>query len=293
MPAALPELSRLMAETIATTLPAVVRLRRTRFPASGTVWSSDGLVVTAAHVLGRRDRGTVELADGTEVEAKVLGRDPSTDLALLRIAAEPAVPPWADADSLALGHLALAVGRTPSGPTASWGVIGTLGGPWRTRAGGQITRHIDVDGSLPPGCSGGPLVVPGVGLVGLNTHALLRGGTTIPRETIERVVDQLARDGKVSRGYLGAGVQTVQLPAPGARNARMALLVTSVDADGPAAAGGLGVGDALLSIDGRGLERPDDLLAALAPLADAKVKFEIHRGGELTTIELTLGRRDL
>lgn len=293
MAAPLPEISRLLAETIASTASAVVRLRRTRFPASGTLWSDDGLVVTAAHVLGRKDKGTVELADGSEVEATVLGRDPTTDVALLRLAATPAAPTWASDEGLALGHMALAVGRTPSGPAASWGMISSLGGAWRTRPGGQITRHIDVDGTLPPGCSGGPLVVPGVGIVGMNTHALLRGGTTVPTETITRVVEQLARDGKVSRGYLGAGVQTVRLPSPAARDARMALLITSVDEDGPAAKAGLVVGDALLSVDGRPLERPDNLLAALAPLADREAAFEVHRAGSLETIKVTLGRRDL
>lgn len=167
--------------------PAVVRVdARRRFPASGVVWSSDGVIVTTHHVVRREEGITVGLADGRIVAATLVARDPSTDLAVLRAEVDGLTPPaWADDTALRVGQLVLAVGRPDEGLQASLGVISTLDGAWRSPAGGQIERYVQSDLTMYPGFSGGALVGAAGDVIGVNTSALLRGASvTIPTSTL-------------------------------------------------------------------------------------------------------------
>jgi S1-C subfamily serine protease len=288
----LQDFSRQLSELAAAAAPSVVSLRRTRTPVSATVWSGDR-VVTAAHALGPRDRGTVRIDGGGEAGAEVVGRDPSTDLALLRIDAELTAVRRSEALP-AVGSLVLSVGRRGGDPSVALGVVGTVGAGWRTRGGGRVDAFVDVDGVLPLGFSGGPLLALDGTVVGINTHGLTRGGTTLPVATVSRVVAELERHGTVHRGFLGVGVHPVALAPKTAELAgrARALLVLSVADGGPAERGGIVQGDAIVAIDGAPTESTADLFAALWGRADQEAVLDLVRGGAPTRATVRLGRVD-
>lgn len=286
-------LSELLAAAIERVAPSVVRIDLRCGATTGLVARADGLVVTTHHALDR-DEAEVTLHDGRSARGTVRGRDPGTDLALLQLDVKDlAVPAWSDGASLKVGHLVTPVGRPGRGARATLGMISALGDGFRTMAGGAIDRHIEVDGSLPRGFSGGPLVDTRGEVIGLNTAGLLRGGTTIPASTVRRVVDALAAHGRIAQGFLGVGAHPVRLPAATAETAKqsLGLLLTAVEPDSPAAKGGLLLGDILLTVDGQPTERPGDLIALLAGKANVSVSVSLVRGGEARTIDVVTGER--
>ena len=285
-----------LAGVVAAASPGVVRVdARHRMPATGIVLSADGLIITAHHVV-QHEEIKIGLADGTQVKASLVGRDPSTDLALLKAEATGLVAlGHAAADDLGVGHLVLALGRPGKTVQATLGIISALGDAWRTPAGGNVDRYIQTDVVMYPGFSGGPLVNAAGHVVGLNTSALNQGvSLAIPASTLKRVADTLATHGKVRRGYLGVSTQRVHLP----ENIReqlgrkSGLLIIAVDADTPAAASGLVLGDTIVTLDGQAVRTHDDLLALLAgDRVGQKVPMDIIRGGELRTVNVTIGER--
>jgi S1-C subfamily serine protease len=179
----------------------VVRVEaRRRLPASGIVWSADGLIMTAHHVVERDESISVGLPDGQTVPATLVGRDPSTDLALLRAEATGLTPPpWTEPDTLRVGHLALALGRPGKTVRATLGVIGALGESWVTPTGGRVEPYLQTDVTMYPGFSGGPLVDASGSVVGVNTSALLRGvSLVIPTPTVRHVAEALLATGPSS-----------------------------------------------------------------------------------------------
>ena len=207
-----------LAATVAIASPSVVRVEaRRRLPATGIIWSPDGVIVTAHHVVEQEEALHVGLPDSRTVAATLVGRDPTTDLAVLRTQATDLTPPtWADPtlQSLRVGHLVLALGRP--GPTvqATMGIVSALATSWRTPAGGQLDRYLQTDVVMSPGFSGGPLVDVTGHVVGLNTSALLRSmSLTVPIPTLRRVVETLLTHGRIRQGYLGVSSQPVRLPA--------------------------------------------------------------------------------
>lgn len=292
----LQSVSNELAGVVAAASPGVVSVdARRRLPASGIVLSADGLIITAHHVV-HHDEIKVGLADGSHVKASLVGRDPSTDLALLRAEASGlTVLDHAAADDLGVGHLVLALGRPHKTVQATLGIISALGAGWRTPAGGSIDRYLQTDVVMYPGFSGGPLVNAAGNVVGLNTSALTQGvSLTIPASTLKRVADTLLAHGKVRRGYLGISTQRVHLPETFREQLgrRSGLLIIAVDADTPAAASGLVLGDTVVALDGQTIRTHDDLLALLSgDRVGQKVPMEIIRGGELRTINVTIGER--
>lgn len=289
----LSNLSDLLAAAVERAAPSVVRVDLRCGATSGLVARADGLVVTAHHALDR-DEVEVLLHDGRTARGTLRGRDPGTDLALLQLdARDLAEPAWADDAALKVGHLVAPLGRPGRSVRATLGMVSGLGDGYRTLAGGSIDRRIDVDGSLPRGFSGGPLIDARGAVVGVNTAALLRGGTTIPAATVRRVVDALAAHGRIAKGFLGVGAHPVRLPTELAATAKQALglLLTAVDADSPAAKGGLLLGDIVLSVDGHATERPTDLVALLSTRASVSITVSLVRGGEARTVELVTGER--
>ncbi|MCL4869323.1 MAG: trypsin-like peptidase domain-containing protein [Anaerolineae bacterium] len=289
-------LSNDLAGVVAAASVGVVRVdARRRLPATGFVLTADGLIVTAHHVV-HHEEINIGLADGRQVKASLVGRDPSTDLALLRAEVDGLTPlPHAAAADLSVGHLVLALGRPGQTVQATLGIISASGGSWRTSAGGSVDQYIQTDVIMYPGFSGGPLVNAAGQVIGLNSSALSQGvSLTIPASTVQRVTDTLLTHGKMRRGYLGISTQRVRLP----NNLReqlgrkSGLLIIAVDAETPAAAAGLVLGDTLVALDGQIVRTHDDLLALLAgDRVGQKVPAEIIRGGELQTILVTIGER--
>jgi S1-C subfamily serine protease len=275
----------------------VVRVEaRRRLPASGIVWSADGLVVTAHHIVRRDDNIHVGLPDGRTVSATLVGRDPSTDLALLRAEATDLTPAaWAAPDELRVGHIVLALGRPGRTVQATLGIVSALGDEWRTPAGGKLDRYLQTDVVMYPGFSGGPLVDAAGHVLGLNTSALLRGvSLTVPAPTVGRVVEALQAHGRMRRGFLGVGAQAVRLPEAIARQVgqETGLLLVSVNPGGPAEEAGLLLGDTIVSLDDHPVRQMDDLLALLsAERVGVTTSVRFVRGGQVQERSVVIGER--
>ncbi|HEU0028355.1 MAG TPA: trypsin-like peptidase domain-containing protein [Ktedonobacterales bacterium] len=275
---------------------------RPRQSASGVLWQagSEVVIVTADHVVEREDDIAITLPDGRQTKATLIGRDPSTDLAVLRLAGDLGVgaAPITVSDALRVGHLALAIGRpTEGGPRVSFGVVSSIEGPRRSWQGAQIEGIIFADVTLYPGFSGGPLVDLEGRFVGLNSSRLTRQSAALPVATIRRVVSTLQTHGRVRRGYLGVATQQVPLSAALAQAAGVtqdsALLVVTVEGDSPAEKGGLLMGDIIVSVSGQPATSVDALRAALAAIAPGQpLMVRALRGGQRTETTLVVGERD-
>ena len=268
---------------------------RRRMPASGIAFAAD-LVLTADHVIERDEGINIVLPDGAEVGAKLAGRDPGSDLAVLRLEnalAKPAEP----APLAKIGELVLALGRpSPQGIEVSLGVVSAMGGPVRTPR-GSIDRFIRTDTTPFPGFSGGPLVDAEGRVVGVNTSGFGRGvALTIPADYAWKVAAQLAKTGSVKRGYLGIRSQGVEIATAAQkalkREQATGLLVMSVEHDSPAEAGELMVGDILVGIDGQLVPDHDALFAHLTgDVIDKSIPVEILRGGQPLNVKVRIGAR--
>lgn len=297
MSEALQALSTAMAGLVEHAGAHVVRVDgRNRMAASGIVYGAGGVIVTAHHVVERDENVSVGLPDGRAVAASVVGRDPATDLAVLRVeAGELAEATWVEAGELRVGNLMLALGRPGQTVQATLGVVSALGGAWRTGAGGEIDRYLQTDVVMYPGFSGGPLVAADGRLAGVNSSALARGvSVTIPSGTVKRVVETILAHGHMPRGYLGVGIQPVRLDAAmqEAQGQQTGLMVMSVEADSPAAAAGLLMGDVLVTVDGEPMRQLDDLQALLAGgRAGRQVAVRFIRAGALQEASVRVGQR--
>ena len=290
-------LSNEMAATVTAASAGVARVEgRRRLPASGIVWSPDGVIVTAHHVVEHSENIMVGLADGQAAPATLVGRDPTTDLAVLRAQATGLTPlAWAEPDTLQVGHLVLALGRPGRNVMATLGIVSASAGSWRTSMGGSVDHYLQADATMYPGFSGGPLVDAVGRAVGLNTTSLLRGaGITIPAPTVRTVVETLLAHGRVQRGYLGVGTQPARLPAALAAQTgqETALLVVSVEPGGPADTAGLLLGDSIVSLGGQSVSNLDDLLARLgSDQVGEAVPVRLVRGGQVQELVVTIGER--
>jgi S1-C subfamily serine protease len=290
-------LSDELAATVETAGSGVVQVdARRRLPASGIVWSSDGVVVTAHHVVERDENVSVGTAGGETVAAALVGRDPTTDLAVLRVEGADLTPPtWAEPEGLSVGHLVLGLGRPGRTVQATLGIVSALGEGWRTPAGGRVEPYLQTDLVMYPGFSGGPLVDVAGAVLGLNTSALLRGiSLSVPTPTVRQVVETLLAHGRVRRGYLGVGAQPVRLPADLAEGVgqETGLLLVSVEPDAPADGAGLTLGDTIVALDGQPVRHMDELLALLGgDRVGASVPVGIVRGGQTQELTVTIGER--
>jgi S1-C subfamily serine protease len=293
----LQNLSNALAQTVASASPSIVRVEgRRRLAASGIVWSADGLIVTAHHTVQKDEGLQVGLPDGQTVAATLVGRDPTTDLALLRAEAKNLTPLALAVESMQVGHLVLALGRPGQTVQATLGIISALGENWRTSVGGLIDQYVQTDVVMYPGFSGGPLVNAAGQLLGLNTSALVRGiSLTVPAVTLQRVVDMLVKHGKVRRGYLGVNTQPVRLPAALEQQLgqEAGLLLAAVEPGSPAEQGGLLLGDTIVAMEGSAVQQHDDLLALLSSdRVGTPVKIRIVRGGQVQEMSVVVGERN-
>jgi S1-C subfamily serine protease len=276
---------------------SVVRVEARRAPASGVVWSPDGVVVTAHHNVEWDEDIEVGLADGRSAPAELVGRDPSTDLAVLRLQATGlAAPAWAEPDSLRPGHLLLSLSRPGRALRVGLAPLARAAGDWRAPAGGKLDRYLEADLPLHPGFSGALVLDLAGRAMGLATAGLVRGtALVVPLPTLRRVVGQLIAHGQVRRGFLGVATVPVRLPASLEKSAGQAgaLLVSTVEEGSPAARGGVLLGDALLAFGGTPLLHPGDLLPLLEEeRVGQAVALRLLRAGEVREVAVTVGARE-
>jgi S1-C subfamily serine protease len=284
----LANLSNELAAVVAGAAGKVVAVdARPRFPSSGVFWRP-GVLVTAEHTIRREDEITITFPDGTEATATVAGSDPGTDLAVLKTDHPGQVAAAAASDPVP-GSLALTIGRSPdSGVNATMGIVSAVSGPWRTWRGGRLDRYIRLDLTLYPGSSGGLVVNTAGEALGIATSALSRiAGVAIPASTVDRVVNEILARGRVRRGYLGVGLQPVELP-----DHHKGLIVLSLEPEGPAAKAGVLIGDVLVSLGGRAVSDTEDIQTALEGVeVGGPIAAEVLRGGVGKTITITVGER--
>ncbi|MGA3259280.1 MAG: S1C family serine protease [Bryobacteraceae bacterium] len=260
---------------------------RPRFSSSGAFWRP-GILVTAEHTVRREDEITVTLADGSNAAATLAGSDPGTDIAVLKVEA-PGAPAVAATDDPAPGNLALALGRSEdSGINATLGIVSAVSGPWRTWRGGRLDRYIRLDLTLYPGSSGGLVLNAAGQALGIATSALSRiAGLAIPASTINRVVDEVLARGRVARGYLGVGLQPVELP-----DHQKGLIVLSLEPEGPAALAGVLIGDVLVALGGTAVSDTDDIQTVLETHGVGRaIEVQVIRGGASRSVAITIGER--
>ncbi|MBZ5624932.1 MAG: S1C family serine protease [Acidobacteriia bacterium] len=260
---------------------------RPRFSSSGVIWRP-GIVVTAEHTIRREEEITVTLPDGTNLPASLAGSDPGTDLAVLKVEAGQSPVTRATSEPVP-GNLALTIGRSQdSGVNATMGIISAVSGSWRTWRGGRLDRYIRLDLTLYPGSSGGLVVNAAGEALGIATSVLSRiAGLAIPASTIDRVADEILSRGRVARGYLGVGLQPVELP-----DHHKGLIVLSLEREGPAAKAGVLIGDILISLGGSAVGDTDDIQAALESHGVGQVvQAVVTRGGVSQSIAITIGER--
>ncbi len=326
----LQELSKEMADLVDSAAESVLRVdARRRIPATGIAWS-ENLIVTAHHVVESDDDISIGTADGERIDAKLVGRDPRNDLALLQVAATLKPANQAEAGSLRVGNLVLALGRPRQPIKASLGMVSGIINPadakkrrrrtrrtfakhmgagkrnWKKqawmkkaawKAGGWERLFADsiiqTDITMYPGFSGGPLLGADGKVYGMNTSGFAGSiSVAVPLASISKSVAALLADGKIQTGYLGVGVQAAQLPdsIAEAMEQETGLLIVSIEADSPAAAAGMLVGDILTALDAEAVEDADDLQLLLARLgAGTVVKTDYVRGGEFNEGSVVIG----
>lgn len=288
--------SNQLADAVDRISPALVQVNaRHRLPSSGVVYKQ-GLVLTAEHTVEREEDITVVTGDGRTLQAQFVGRDPSSDLAVLRVEGLDSEPAQA-AGEARVGQLVLAVGRPgESGLMASQGIVSAVGGPLRTGRGGMLEKYIRTDATPYPGFSGGALIDPTGAVLGIVTTGLAGGvALAVPASVAWGVADTLGTHGRIKRGYLGISSQPVYLPDTqrGGRDQETGLLIIRVEKDTPAEKAGLMLGDILVALDGQPINDADDLQSLLSgDRVGNPVPVEVIRGGQLHTATVTIGQRE-
>lgn len=282
-PTPLSLLSSALADVVAHTAPSVVSVHSHRSRATGFVWKP-GLIVTADETLA--DEGEVEigLPDGSRMAATIVGRDHTTDLALLR--SEAGVAPIKLAATVPpLGALSIVVATHRETPSAALGMVSASGKSWRSLRGGDIDARIELDVRLHAAQQGGlALDASGeaFGMAVLGPRRVL----VIPTATIERVAPQLESRGRIARGYLGLGLQPVRL------DEGIGAMVMNVDKGGPSAAAGIRQGDVIVAINDQKLSGVRALSRTLGPSSvGAVIDVAARRGGEPVSFKVTVGER--
>ena len=268
-----------------------------RRSSSGVHWRQ-GIIITADETIKRSEDITVTLSDGRTVPATLVGRDPSTDIAVLKLQdVELPVAQIGDATSLKVGQIVLSVGRSrESGLNASMGVVSASGSSWRSSYGGLIDQFLRLDLNLYPSSEGGPLVAASGHVVGMTVSGPRRMVLAIPASTVNRVVDQLLAKGRISKGYLGLGMQPVSLPESLKKTLNLSslagVIVVNVEPNGPADKAGVLIGDVLIAVDGTPVSDTGDIQAKLGSHSVGQtLNMQIIRGGALVEVALIIGER--
>lgn len=278
--------SSALADLVAAGATHVVEVQSHRSLASGFFWRED-LVVTPDETLADEGEILIERADGTVLTAELVGRDPTTDMALLRVAGGAGSPVAFAAEPIRAGALTLALGAAESAPLVAFGTVAAVGPAWQSMRGGVIDARIELDlrlrrraeGGLAMGVDGQPF---GMAVRGPRGRAIV-----IPAATIDRVAGQLLQHGRVPRAYLGAGLRDVPLD-----DGTSGAMVMTIDAAGPAAAAGMRQGDIIVAWAGQQVRHVGAVLRTLrAQAVGAKVQVGVTRAGEPVALTVTIGDR--
>src|SRR5262245_11370431 len=266
--------------------PSLVSIQSHRMQASGFVWRP-GLIVTSDESLAEEGDVQVTLPGGEPIGAQIVGRDPSTAIALLKIE-RPDVRPVALAAAVpSPGGLVVAVGAEAGAPTAAIGAVSVSIGPWQSIRGGEIDARVELDMRLRRTAEGGLAVSAAGQAFGMTVFGPRRRVLVIPSATIGRIAARLETHGRIPRGYLGLGLQPVTVAGGGS-----GIMVMSVDPKGPGAAAGVHQGDVLVSLDAKPANKMAPLLRSLGPDSVGRVlAIELRRGGQVHQVKLQIGER--
>jgi S1-C subfamily serine protease len=276
----------------------VVAVSAAAYRVSSGVVFRDGLIGVNNHALRREGKIPVTLPDGSETQAAIIGRDPSVDTAILQIEpgrAAAAIPEHPHA--LEAGALAVVVGRTlDAGLSASVGILGAVGGPRRTWRGGTLSRFLRLDVNLYPSQAGAAVISPAGKLIGMATGAMSRhSALAIPVDTLDRIADELLKEGRIRRGYLGVGLQPVSIPehlqSKSPLVGEIGLMVLSVEPGAGAEEAGIQLGDILVACGGESIGDTDGLQHLLRSAVGAKLKLTLLRAGELIEVDALVAER--
>ena len=285
---ALPQVSASLTRLVEGVSKSVVEVRSGRRTlASGFVWRPE-LVVTADEALGDDESATVAL-DGHTFEATLVGRDPSTDVALLRVSGlgAPALP-LAAASVPKTGEIVLAAGRHEGSVAARLGIVSMTGAPWVSMRGGQIDSLIRLDLRLGRRSEGGPVIDSEGRAFGMTVRGVRRSVLAIPAATIERVAARILEKGSVKPGYLGLGLHPVRIHGPHGTG----LMVLGVAPGSPGEGAGVLQGDIVTAWNGEALSGMRDVMRRLGPdSAGQSVELSLSRGGQPSTVKCVIGTR--
>ncbi|BAT55843.1 hypothetical protein NOS3756_48370 [Nostoc sp. NIES-3756] len=290
-------LSNSLADTVEQAGNSVVAVNAgTRVSPSGIYWR-DGIIITSDESLPRYEEITITLSPGQSLPVTFLGHDASTDIAVFQLEnAQIPVAKIGDTNTLKVGHLVLGLARSSEGDLrAAMGAVSVVSGAWRSMNGGNIDQFIRPDITLYPGFAGGALVDAAGYVVGMNTSGRRGTALTIPATTVNRVIDQLLAKGRISRGYLGVGMQPVRLPENLKTDlnltATTGVIVVNIEAGSPADDAGLLLGDVLVKFDGASVTDTGDVLALLnnSDRIGKPVTLQVIRGGALLELDVVVG----
>lgn len=280
----LPSLSSDLAGIVAQTGPTVVSVHSHRSHTSGFVWKA-GLIVTADEPLAHEGEISIGFSDGTDRPARIAGRDHTTDIALLRVDTGDRAPIVLASAVPDLGSLSVVVAAEQGVTTAALGMVSLAGGRWRSMRGGEIDARIELDVRLRRRHEGGLVINAAGEAFGMAVQGVRRV-LVIPGATINRAAARLETHGRIARGYLGVGLQPVEL------DDGIGAMVMSVDRAGPSAAAGIRQGDIIVAWNNEKLSGVRSLLRALGPdSVGTVVDVTIRRAGEPVQVKLTIAER--
>ena len=294
MPSTLAEFSQQLANTVEKAGQSIVSvLEGGRAGVSGTVWR-EGVGVAVDHTIHGLEEVTVILPSGKETKAAVTGRDPGTDLVLLKLPTDTPAVTLADASSARPGEIVLSVGRRGTeGLATTCGLISAVGGAWRMSSGGRVDHWFRLDLNPFPGFSGGPIINADCEVLGIATSGPGRSAAVVPASTVSRIVDQILKHGRTVRGYIGIGVQPVAFPEDAWQKLGISggrgLLIIAVAPGSAATEAGLMLGDVVVAINGKTLRSGASLQSMLdSENVGKSVSVDIVRGGQLLKVAVTV-----
>ena len=282
----LQDLSATLTRLVGITAPGIVAVQSDHSPSSGFFWRP-GLIVTADEALSEGSDFGVTLSGGESIAARLVGRDHTTDIALLRVDRSELPPVRLEAQPVPVGAVAIAVGAEAGSPTAAFGVVSRSTGPWLSLRGGEIEARIELDLRMRQSAEGG-LAIDAIGrVIGMTVFGPRRRIRVIPSAAIERVAARLEKYGHIPRGYLGLGFQLVAV-----EGCARGVMVMKVEPEGPGAKAGVHQGDIIVTWNGEPIHHVRSLLRALGPdSVGQKVTLGVRRGGETKSVPLTIGER--
>jgi S1-C subfamily serine protease len=280
------DLSGALARLVGSAAPGIVAIKSAHSRSSGFVWRP-GLIVTAEEALFEEGDFTVTLSSGESLAAQLVGRDHTTDIALLRVDRSDLSSIPLETKPVPVGALALAVGAEDGAPTAAMGVVSRSIGPWWSLRGGEINARIELDLRMRQSAEGG-LAIDATGrAIGMTVFGPRRRVLVIPSATIERVAARLEKHGHIPRGYLGLGFQLVAIESGG-----RGIMIMNVEPRGPGAKAGVHQGDIIVTWNGEPIRHVRSLLRALGPDSVGQtVRLGLRRGGETKNVALTIAER--